>query len=344
MEIQENAVNEVISPSEQEVSSAIATGSAAVEPKDTVKESDFTPKEGVSEKKDSDVTANLDSVYKPNFKVKAYDNEYEIPEKFRSYINKENEKEFKDVFEKAFALDEMKGKYHKTRESYQETQKVNGQLINRFNQLGKFVDNKDYDSFFKEAGIPDVELQRWMLQKLQMKDLPPEQQQVYNNQQELRQKAYQLEMENQRLQSEYGQMQTAQQQQMLSQRVNELDKAISAPEVSAVAKSFDSRLGQPGAFKNEVINRAAFVYQTQGKDLSVEEAVKEVLKIVAWNTQGNPGDNVVTQQSVQQPSKPTLPNVAGKATSPAAQKVKSIDDLRKIRSAVLQNTPGSYNN
>lgn len=332
----DTSVNEVVNPSTPDNN---PTPPPAAPAAPAPSETDMTPKEG-----DLAAATKIDSPYTPNVKVLAYDKEYEIPEKFRAYLNKDNEKDFREVFEKAFATEEMKGKYTKFREEAQEAKKNNAALVGRFNQLGKFIDNKDYDSFFKEAAIPEAELQKWMLQKLQMKDLPPEQQQVYTSQQELRQKAYQLEMENQRLQSEYGQMQTAQQQQLLSQRSAELDGAIAKPEVDAVAKNFDSRLGQPGAFRNEVINRAAFVYQTTGKDLSVEEAVKEVLKIVAWNTQGGSSDNVVTKQGIQQAPKPTLPNVAGKATSPAAQKVKSIDDLKKIRNQMIQSEIGSYKN
>lgn len=345
MESAESVVNEVVNPSSapepSPTSPAPAAAPAPSEPITEEKAAAVKDPYGSAEK-EKPAAAAIDNAYKPSFKVKAYDKEYDIPEKFRGYINKDNEKDFKDVFEKAFAVDEMKVKNNKFREESTQTKQLNSQLVNRFNQLGRFIDNKDYDSFFKEAAIPEQELQRWMLAKLQMKDLPPEQQQVYNSQQELRNRTYQLETENQRLKSEYEQSQVERQNHVVSQRHNELDGMISRPEIDAVAKNFDSRLGQPGAFKQEVINRAAFVSQTTGRDMSVEEAVKEVLKIVAWNTQNNSSDNVVSQPGLQTTHKPTLPNVAGKATSPAAQKVKSIDDLRKLRTSVLKSENGSF--
>lgn len=332
METADTVVNEVVNPSPApETSTPHPAPAQAPAPE---------PSEQGSEEKAA--AAAIDNAYKPNYKVKAYDNEYEIPEKFRAYINKENEKDFRETFERTFALDEMKNKYHKTRDTYQTIQKEYSTLQSNINQLSKYVENGDFDSFFKGIEIPEEALQKWMLQKLQMKDLPPEQQQVYNNQQELRQKAYQLEMENQRLLAEHTELKSSQEQQLISQRYSELDQTISKPEVEAVAKNFDSRLGQPGAFKQEVINRAAFVYQTTGKDLSVDEAVKEVLKIVAWNTNGASSDAVVTQQGQQQAPKPTLPNVAGKATSPAAQKVKSIDDLKKLRNQTIKSESLGY--
>ena len=333
MENTETVVNEVVNPSSPPESTPPPAPSQAPAPSSE-------PSEQGSEEKAA--AAAIDNAYKPNYKVKAYDNEYEIPEKFRAYINKENEKDFRETFERAFALDEMKNKYHKTRDTYQTVQKEYTTLQSNINQLSKYVENGDFDSFFKGIEIPEEALQKWMLQKLQMKDLPPEQQQVYNNQQELRQKAYQLEMENQRLMAEHTELKSSQEQQMISQRYSELDQAISNPSVESVAKNFDSRLGQPGAFKQEVINRAAFVYQTTGKDLSVDEAVKEVLKIVAWNQNGPSSDAVVTQPGLQQNHKPTLPNVAGKATSPAAQKVKSIDDLKKLRSQTIRSENLGY--
>jgi hypothetical protein len=74
------------------------------------------------------------------------------------------------------------------------------------------------------------------------------------------------------------------------------------------------------------------ISQATGKNLSVEEAVSETLKYVAWNNQGT-GEKVVQPQAAS--SKPVLPNVAGQATSPVSQKIKSLDDLKKLREQML---------
>jgi septal ring-binding cell division protein DamX len=59
------------------------------------------PSTGSMQSASEAVEAPETPAYTPNYKIKAYDSEYEIPENFRGYINKDNEKNFREVFEKA---------------------------------------------------------------------------------------------------------------------------------------------------------------------------------------------------------------------------------------------------
>jgi hypothetical protein len=171
-----------------------------------------------------------------------------------------------------------------------------------------------------------------MLQKLQLKELPPDQQDVYNKKSEYQRMLYEREQEAAHFKQLYEETQLNQKEIEKKQIFNQLDTALSRPDVDAIARSFDAKLGQSGAFKNEVIQRAAMISQATGKNLSVEEAVSETLKYVAWNNQGT-GEKVVQPQAAS--SKPVLPNVAGQATSPVSQKIKSLDDLKKLREQML---------
>jgi len=293
------------------------------------------PSTGSMQSASEAVEAPETPAYTPNYKIKAYDSEYEIPENFRGYINKDNEKNFREVFEKAFAIDVMKGKLEKTRSENESLSKVKGEYENiskNLAQASKYIQNKDFDSFLKVAQISEKDLQQWMYNKLRQGDLPPEAQSAIQKNQEYLQKQYELEAQNETFRSELESIKQQQTQFSVAKRSQELDSVLNRPEISSVMKNFDSSLGQDGAFRNEVIRRAAFEAQSSGKDMSAEDAVNEVLKIVAWNKENSSsedGDRVLPPQAGQK--KPTLPNMQGKATSPVGQKVKTLDDLKKLR-------------
>ena len=282
--------------------------------------------------------------YQPNFKVKAYDNEYEIPESFRSFINEQNEKEFREVFEKAYALEGMKEKLHKTRQE-NETFKKDVDSFNTLRQnlsrVSKYVENGDYDMFFDSLKIPESAIQKWVLSKLQQKELPPEQQAIYNKSNEERRKLYELEQRNEQLSTQFEQFQEAQRQQAVQQTFAQLDTILGKPEVNSVASQFDASVGKAGAFREEVLRRASIIYQTEGRDLTPEEAVNDTLRVIAWN-QANQQSGAQAPAASAQP-KPVLPNVQGKATSPVSKQVKSLDDLKKMREQILQDQRAQIN-
>lgn len=278
--------------------------------------------------------------WKPDYKVKSYDNEYEIPEDFRSYINKENEAKFKDVFSKAYAVDVLKGKLEKTRAENESLGKVKGEYENISKQLGmasKFIQNNDFGSLFNLIGVDNAKIQKWMYEQLKKEELPPEQKAVYDQNNAYLQKQYELEQMVEQYKAELEGIKGQSQEIAIAKRHQELDSVLNRPEIAEVAKNFDAKLGQSGAFKNEVIQRAAFVAQTSGKDLSAEEAVNEALKIIAWNkANGTSADGEQVVQPSQGVKKPTLPSLQGKATSPVAQQVKSIEDLKKLRAEQIK--------
>lgn len=270
--------------------------------------------------------------WSPNYKVKAYDNEYEIPEDFRSYINKDNENKFKEVFERSFAFDTIKQKYKDAHSKYQD---VNGKyetVSKNLDRLSKYVQNGDFDSFFSSIKIPEQSIQNWIYNKLQLQDLPQEQRQLYTQNSEYQRELLSMQEQYEEMQSKLQEFEEFKQQQALQQRFNELDSVVNSAEYSQLAQSYDARVGQPGAFKNEVILRAAAVANATGKDLSPAEAVQEFAKLVAWNNQ-NGAPSASPQKAA---GRPTIPSVSGKASSPVAPQVKSIEDLKKLAKAVSQ--------
>lgn len=276
--------------------------------------------------------------YTPNYKVKAYDAEYEIPATYHSFINEKNEKEFKQLFSKAYGLDVMQGKNTKLREQNTALEKiVNEKYLPLYNGLeiaNKYIANQDFGSLFEMLKIPVANVQGWMLRELQMKDLPVEQQEIYNRNSTTQKQLYQLEQLAEKQAQELSSIKEATTQAQVVQRANELDKVLDRPDVKAAVSRFDTRLNKIGAFKDEVIQRAQFIAQTKGQDLSAEQAVQEFMKLIATDTpSANPNQTVIAAKSGS--NNPTLPNLTGQTTSPAAQKVKSMADLYALKKQAI---------
>jgi hypothetical protein len=295
-----------------------------------------TPEVAVSSAPEAASAAPAAEAWSPNYKVKAYDNEYEIPENFRSYINQENEKNFKEVFERSFAFDTIKQKYKDAQTKYQDVNGKYDTISKNLDKLSKYVQGGDFDSFFGSINIPEADIQKWIYNKLQIQSLPQDQQQLYTKNSEYQKQLSNMQEQYEEMQSKLGEFESYKQEQAIQQRHSELDSAIVNSEYKSLAESYDARVGQPGAFKNEVILRAAAVANATGKDLSVQEAVQEFAKLVAWNNQNGVQAGGVAQKGN---SRPTIPSVSGKASSPVAPQVKTIEDLKKLAKAAAQGQP-----
>jgi len=304
---------------EMEVTQSVETSSPAVE----------TPAPEASSAPEAVQAAPAaEAPWTPNYKLKAYEKEYEIPEEFRGYITKENEKKFKDVFERHFAFDTIKQKYKDAHSKYQEVDTKYSTMSKNLDRLSKYVQNGDFDSFFNTIQIPEQAIQQWIYNKLAVQDLPKDQQQLYTKNSEYQRQLLSMQEQYEEMQSKLGEFEEYKTTQAIQQRHSELDSALASAEYKSLAESYDARVGQPGAFKQEVILRAAAVANATGKELSVGEAVQEMARLVAWNSQGQQASVAAKGNS-----RPTIPSVSGKASSPVAPQVKSIEDLKKLAKA-----------
>lgn len=273
--------------------------------------------------------------YTPDFKVISYDKEFEIPEDFRSFIkDAESEKKAKEIFGKYYSFDTLKERNAKLRESFTETDTKFKSIVDEVKDLYNFIDKQDFDNVLSKLKIDEKSLMEWMYKKLSLNDLPKDQQELYNKNREYQQQLYQLEKEKLAREQQLQEFQTMEQQQKINQVHQTLDNLISAQNVADIAKNFDLRVGQPGAFKQEVIYRADMHEKMTGESWSPEEAVQQTLKIHAFNAQPKAETKQFNKGAVEQ--KPTLPNIAGPATSPASQKIKTLDDLKNLKNKVIQ--------
>lgn len=281
---------------------------------------------------------NTPAAYTPNYKVKAYDTEYEIPEAYRSFINEKNEKEFRQLFSKAYGLEVMQSKNIKLREENDGYKKEISEkylpLARGIALADKYLAAKDYDSLFGLLKIEEPDLQSWMLTKLQIKGLPPEQQELYTKNSTTQKQLYELEQANEQFRQELEGLREHRTQEVVQKRAEELDTILNRSDIKSIVDRYDTSKNQAGSFKDQVIQRAQFIFQTKGEDLSAEQAVEDFMKLIMLDApKANPNNTVIPPKTGHKA--PTLPNVAGQTNSPAAQKVTSMADLQKLKKQAI---------
>lgn len=232
----------------------------------------------------------------------------------------------KDLYEKAYGLDFIKNNRDHYREQFSEINDRYTTQTQALTELRTLRDNKDYRGLFEGMAIPEEDIIRYALERVQYKQATPEQRAAIDAQWSERSRIAQLELQNQQLQSNFENF-------SVQQRMNELDSVLQRPSVTDVARSFDERVGRPGAFRDEVIKRGQYYAQFHGTDPSAEQVVSEMLSFVGTPQVANAGQHATQNQAqgmgTDQRQKPVIPAIAGKGTSPVKKTYSSIEDLRK---------------
>lgn len=261
--------------------------------------------------------------------------EGEIDDWARSFLNKENEAKFKEIWAKAHGLEFVKNRFSKVRDEYTGYKSQVEPLLQGWNTLTELYNRDDMEGFFRGLQIPDDKIFKYVLAKLEYQQLPPEERAARDQRSQVVRQNIELERQNQALQQQY-------QQQTVSARTQQLDIAMTRPDVQTVASSFDQKIGRPGAFREEVIKRGVLAWHTAQQDITPEQAIAEVLQIIGTpaqtETQANsisatqPAQSGVTNQAqvATRQSPPVLPNVGAKNTSPTKRGPKSLDEIRKL--------------
>lgn len=239
------------------------------------------------------------------------------------------EKAAKELYEKARGLDHIKPKYQKTQEELVSLREHYTPIDNDLRVLGKALQEKNFDHVMSTLGIKDDDLFNYVAQKLKYNQLDPSDRAIYDQQKEARERAYTLEQENQLLKNQFSQMR-------LAGLESEMASVLADPQVSQVAKAFDTRAGNQGAFRTELARRGDYYWKVHGVYKSPKELAQEVLPLFGGNAPEAPpaAAPVLQSQGGAQASaapKPVLPNIQGSGASVVKSKVKSIADLKKIR-------------
>lgn len=272
--------------------------------------------------------------FAPNFKFKVMDKEHEVPKFLHDAIKTpEQEKELKEIMEKAYGLDVIKPKFHEAREQNKIlTQNFDG-LLGQVREAQGFYQRGDMDGFFKRLNIPEETVLQWIASKIEYNQLPPEQKQVLDARKNAEERAYQAESLAEQAQSQH--------EQLLSQQVQmALDAELAKSDVQQVADSFDQRNGA-GAFKAEIGRRGHYYWTTENKLVPPAQVVKELMTLLGPIAPSNPtmatpavAPAQTAQPAVQAPqaapAKPNVvPNISGRSASVVKPTVRSIDDIKK---------------
>lgn len=316
-----------------EAENAGEAASAQEQPKKSAESSSKSTKQAEGSDS-SEESAKEQPAYTPNYKLKVMDQEKEIPEKFRELIkDAETEKEVREIFEKAYGLEFAKPKHEAREHQFNTLQAEHNQVIGSINEIKHLYQKGDMDGFFEKLAIPPQKVLQYALEKLKYEELPPEQKAMIDAQKNAEKERYRVERESQ-TNTSYLQNQVAQARRMV------LDSELARPDVKSMVDTFDSRMGKPGAFVQEVIRRGKLTWIESGYkvDLTPRQAIDEVVKLFGLEDGGQASSNPTqagAPASAAKPKTATIPNVgAGRPSAPLKSKPKSIEDLKKLRDSM----------
>lgn len=268
--------------------------------------------------------------YKPNWKYVVNRKDKEIPEKYRSLVkSEEDEKELRDLFERAEGLTEhYKPKHEALEGTFSQLQNEHQTMLGSVRDLRETFQRGDIDDFLKKLAIPESVMLKWAVEKYNYEQLPPEQKAQIEAQRAAERRAVSLETSNRAGLSQV-------QQQLMQARTQLLNSELARPDVKSIVDSFDQRHGN-GAFMREVVNRGQLAwFQSKGNvDLAPSQAVEQVISLYGLKS-GAPaaasGGGASPANGVVPARANTMTNLGGgRATSPLKPKVRSIDDIKKL--------------
>lgn len=272
-------------------------------------------------------------VVNPVFKVK--NAEKKMDEWLLSAVKTpEQEKAVRELYEKAYGLEHVKADRQSLKDQFrnyqQQVQQEYGPVIQGVQKLNYALQQGNYDAAFAVLGLDKRNVLTWALQYAQMNE----------QQRTERDRLAGTELQTFDMQTQQQQYQQQVQGMLAEARGRELDFTLQRPDISQAQQAFDQKYGE-GAFRAEVIKRGQY-YGYQGKDIPVEQAVKEVMQYVGWQAQQTPtpqpqvaapampqaGPSAAPQA---QQAKPVIPNIQGRGTSPAKRVIGSMADIRARR-------------
>lgn len=272
--------------------------------------------------------------FTPNFKYKVLKEEKELPEWARPFVTSADlEKQFKDTFERADGIESVKQHRDSLLEQNSAMQEEWGPVVQNTQTALGHLQKGDLDSFFEVVGIPEVQVLKYALHRLQLRDNPAALQQ--------HEQQRQLQLENQRLQQELQHTSGGYQNLAVQTREIQLDTHLGRPEILSAVQSFDARVGKAGAFRAEVIRRGQ-AYAAQGVDAPVNQLTEEILSLIGWQGQNPPPASGQNGQGAAAPvvgaeppatggKPPVLPHLRGRGTSSPVKKApRSTDELRQL--------------
>lgn len=280
--------------------------------------------------------------YVPNLKFKVYDEEKEFDEFLKPYVNKDNEEQFRDILTKAYGLDGVKSKLEKTRDDLSHKEQAYSGLENGVKQLQSLLDNKKYGDVFRALKIDDEDLFDYASERLNYRDLPPEEKSKIDLER-------QVELENQRLKQQNEELYARQEEEKFNRHEREVSLAMQSPNVQQHATAFDKKFGE-GSFRDEIQQVGLYHYKKTGKDISPAEAAERVINKYGFTGGGEsagtqrPADTRNVDPSkitTKVNTKNTITNHAASGSSAVKKEFTSLQQLRDHANDLFKRRAGA---
>lgn len=261
--------------------------------------------------------------------------EAEFDEWIRGAIkDPDTEKKARELYEKAHGIEFVKSERKRYMDDFNATNSKLHEATTRAERLDGFLSSGNLAAFQRETNLPDSAIlirARQILDMMKNPELKAKEDQEYSQTSQMGQ----LQTQNQQLLQQVGQA-----------RLFELNTVLDRPDVAQIVSNYDAKVGKPGAFRTEVINRGLMYHEVYKVDKSPNDIVAEMLGFMGvaqpqtQNGVAQPpvqtppeanGQQVVTSEGVRvlPPKKPTVPNISGKGTSPVKKAWGSFDEIRE---------------
>lgn len=271
------------------------------------------------------------AAFEPNYNYVVKGEEKQFDEWARPLIkDAESEKQFREIHEKVYGIDHIKEDRDRFRNDHTVLNEKYGKLDTALSKLSHYVSEDNLDAFFKQLKIPEEQVMRYAQKRLEYQGMDPAQRQEYDQRSYGQTQNYDLQQQNEQLRNDNY-------QNLLQQRESEVESELNQPEVAGLANAYDERVGNIGAFRDEVFKRGRYYASVEGRNISAREAVDEVLGMVGRSEPPTDPPADPTNVEVANPGgavildKPVIPKITGSGASPTRMVPKSIADIRKIR-------------
>lgn len=284
-----------------------------------------------SQSSQAEAQAAVEQQWSPDYKFKVMDEEKEVDEWIRPAItNAEVQAKVKELYEKAYGLDHVKAKREQLEKEYNEYKGFANPVLDNLKQVGSFLKNKDFSSFFNTFKLTDKDILEYAVKRLEYLEADPAKRQLIESEEQERTRLAQTSLENEQLRE----WKTQQEQGVF---LNEFQTTLSKPEITTVSQQFNARAGSQDAFRNAVIMHGQTLSRQAGRTLPVGEVVQNFIQtfgLASAASQPPAQQQAATGSSVSSERKESLPKIKSTGSSPVQSKVKSISDLKKLQQQV----------
>lgn len=287
-----------------------------------------------------------ESEWQPSYKYKVNDKELEFDETLKPLVaSAEVEKKIRELYEKSAGIDEIKSKRDhvlaerdELKNQYAEVSRKTENIVNELKKLGGHIKSDDLDSAFEQLNISPEKVKQWAIAKFQEDELPADQKAIIFQNRQLQKEKMAKDEAYQSLKMQIDQI-------SYQNAVTELNLELSKPDIQNIINEFDTRVGQQGAFRAEVIRRGQWYESVHKQSPSTSQLVAEVSRLYGNSTMSKPGSVEYPQGQHQsqvivqnQQTKPVITGFSGASSnkSPMRKTYNSLEDLRKAKEELQQ--------